>query len=108
MGNRVRAKVVKNKIAPPFRQAEFDMMFDSGISATGDLLDLGVDAGVVQKSGAWFNFGEVRLGQGRENVKNFLKENPDLFAEIHAKVMEAKGLTDASGEEEEAPAEADD
>jgi len=93
IGNRVRVKVVKNKVAPPFRQAEFDIMFDEGISTTGDLLDLGVEAEVVGKSGAWFNYGEVRLGQGRENSKNFLKENPDLFAEIHQKVLIAKGIT---------------
>lgn len=92
VGNRVRARVVKNKIAPPFRDAEFDIMFDEGISATGDLLDLAVDAEVVAKSGAWFNYGEVRLGQGRENVKRFLKENPDLFEEIKTKVLQAKGV----------------
>lgn len=92
VGNRVRAKVVKNKVAPPFRQAEFDIMFNEGISATGDLLDLAVDAAVVSKSGAWFNFGDVRLGQGRENVKTFLKENPDLFEEIKQKVLVVKGV----------------
>ena len=82
VGNRVRVKVVKNKVAPPFRQAEFDIMFNEGISATGDLLDLAVEEEVVQKSGAWFSFNEVRLGQGRENSKQFIKENPDLFEEI--------------------------
>jgi recombination protein RecA len=92
VGNRVRAKVVKNKIAPPFRQAEFDIMFDEGISASGDLLDLAVEAEVVQKSGAWFSFGDVRIGQGRENSKTFLKENPDLFEEVKTKVFAAKGL----------------
>ncbi len=92
VGNRTRAKVVKNKIAPPFRMAEFDIMFDEGISGTGDLLDLAVTSEVVQKSGAWFNYGEVRLGQGRENAKRFLKENKDLFQEILAKVMELKGV----------------
>jgi recombination protein RecA len=93
VGNRVRAKVVKNKIAPPFRQAEFDIMFDEGISASGDLLDLAVEVDVVQKSGAWFSFGEVRLGQGRENSKTFIRENSDLFAEIKQQVLEAKGMT---------------
>ena len=91
-GNRVRAKVVKNKVAPPFRLAEFDIMFDEGISATGDLLDLAVEDEVVAKSGAWFNYGEMRLGQGRENAKRFLKENEDLFEEIKARVLEARGV----------------
>ncbi len=95
VGNRVRARVVKNKIAPPFRDAEFDIMFNEGISATGDLLDLAVGADVVAKSGAWFNYGEVRLGQGRENVKRFLKENPDLFEEIKIKLLQAKGVLPA-------------
>jgi len=93
VGNRVRVKVVKNKVAPPFRVAEFDIMFNEGISASGDLLDLAVEEKVVDKSGAWFSYGDVRLGQGRENSKTFLRENPDLFAEIHAGVMEAKGVT---------------
>ncbi len=90
VGNRVRARVVKNKLAPPFRDAEFDIMFAEGISATGDLLDLGVETGVVQKSGAWFNYGDVRLGQGRENVKRFLADNPDLFQEIRKDVVDIK------------------
>jgi len=92
VGNRVRARVVKNKVAPPFRDAEFDIMFDSGISSTGDLLDLAVTCDVVSKSGAWFNFGEVRLGQGRENAKRFIGDNPELFAEILKGVMEKKGV----------------
>ena len=92
VGNRVRARVVKNKIAPPFRDAEFDIMFDSGISTTGDLVDLAVTTEVVQKSGAWFTYGEIRLGQGRENAKKFLKDNSDLFAEIRTKVMAKKGI----------------
>lgn len=90
VGNRTRARVVKNKIAPPFREAEFDIMFDEGISGSGDLLDLAVTCEVVQKSGAWFNFGETRLGQGRENSKKFIKENTELFEEIKKKVMEKK------------------
>jgi len=94
VGNRVRVKVVKNKVAPPFRQAEFDIMFDEGISATGDLLDLAVEAEVVQKSGAWFSFNEVRLGQGRENSKQFFKDNPDLFEEVKRLVLAAKGIGD--------------
>ncbi len=92
VGNRTRAKVVKNKIAPPFRDAEFDIMFDEGISLAGDLLDLAVTAEVCQKSGAWFTYGEVRLGQGRENAKRYLKDNPELFAEVRAKVLEKKGV----------------
>ena len=88
VGNRVRAKVVKNKVAPPFRQSEFDIMFNEGISATGDLLDLAITDGIAQKAGAWFSYGDVRLGQGRENSKQFLRENPDLFDEIKIKVLE--------------------
>ena len=76
IGNRTRAKIVKNKVAPPFREAEFDIMFGEGISKLGEILDLGVKLGVVQKSGAWFNYGEMRLGQGRDNAKQFLKEHP--------------------------------
>ena len=102
VGNRTRARVVKNKIAPPFRDAEFDIMFDRGISYEGDLLDLAVLCDVVSKSGAWFNYGSTRLGQGRENSKQFLFENKDLAKEIRAKVMEAKGLTKRAAEEAEA------
>ena len=90
VGNRVRARVVKNKVAPPFRQAEFDIMFNEGISAVGDLLDLAIECGVCQKSGAWFSCGEVRLGQGRENAKIFLKDSPDLVREIRAKILELR------------------
>ena len=82
IGNRTRAKIVKNKVAPPFREAEFDIMFGEGISKIGEILDLGVKLGVVQKSGAWFNYGEMRLGQGRDNAKIFLKEHPEVSAEI--------------------------
>ena len=82
IGNRTRAKIVKNKVAPPFREAEFDIMFVEGISKIGEILDLGVKLGVVQKSGAWFNYGEMRLGQGRDNAKIFLKEHPEVSAEI--------------------------
>ena len=87
VGNRVRAKVVKNKIAPPFREAEFDIMFNEGISLVGDLLDLGVNHGVVEKSGAWFSHGPTRLGQGREASKQFLRDNPDLIAQIRSAVL---------------------
>ena len=101
VGNRVRARVVKNKIAPPFRQAEFDIMFDSGISAEGDLLDMAVDEQVVDKSGAWFSYGDLRLGQGRENAKQFFKDNPDLFQEIQQKVLIKKGVTAPVEQEQE-------
>ena len=82
IGNRTRAKVVKNKVAPPFKEAEFDIMFGEGISKIGEILDLGVKLGVVQKSGAWFNYGEMRLGQGRDNAKQFLKDHPEVSDEI--------------------------
>ncbi len=82
IGNRTRAKIVKNKVAPPFREAEFDIMFGEGISKIGEILDLGVKLGVVQKSGAWFNYGDMRLGQGRDNAKQFLKEHPEVSGEI--------------------------
>jgi len=91
-GSRVRARVVKNKIAPPFRESEFDIMFDSGISYEGDLLDLALAGQVVEKSGAWLNYGTIRLGQGRENAKKFLIENKDLCEEVKNKVLAAKGL----------------
>ena len=91
-GNRTRAKIVKNKMAPPFRQAEFDIMFGQGISKNGEILDLGVSNRVVEKSGSWFSYGGERLGQGRENCKQFLLENPDIAAEIEEKIRIALGL----------------
>jgi len=95
VGNRVRARVVKNKIAPPFRDAEFDIMFNGGISYEGDLIDLGVNCDVVQKSGAWINYGKTRLGQGRENAKQFLKDNKELAGEIQDKVLVSLGVKEA-------------
>jgi recombination protein RecA len=95
IGSRVRARVVKNKIAPPFRDTEFDIMFDSGISYEGDLLDLALAAEVVTRSGAWLNYGDVRLGQGRENAKTYLADNPELCAELKEKIMAAKGVVPA-------------
>ncbi len=92
IANRVRARIVKNKVAAPFRTAEFDLDFQSGISREGDLIDLGVECEIVQKSGAWINYGEIRLGQGRENAKIFLKENPELTQEIEKKILIAKGM----------------
>ena len=97
VGNRVRARVVKNKVAPPFRDAEFDIMFDKGISVSGDLLDLAIAEGVAEKAGAWFSYGDVRLGQGRENAKRYLEENPDLCDEIRRRVLEAKGVARPAG-----------
>ncbi len=78
MGNRTRVRVVKNKVAPPFRVAEFDIMYSEGISREGGLIDLGLEMGLVKKSGAWFNLGEIRLGQGRENAKDYLRQNSDI------------------------------
>lgn len=93
VGNRTRVKVVKNKIAPPFKEAEFDIMFGKGISREGDILDLASDAGIVNKSGAWYAYNDAKIGQGRENAKQFLMDNPDLFAEIENKVREKFSLS---------------
>ena len=92
VGNQTRVKVVKNKVAPPFKQVEFDIMYGEGISKTGELLDLGVKAGVVEKSGAWYSYGDERIGQGRENAKTFLRENPQRAMEIEDKIRAAHGL----------------
>jgi recombination protein RecA len=92
IGNQTRVKVVKNKLAPPFKQVEFDIMYGAGVSKTGELIDLGVKAGVVEKSGAWFSYDSVRIGQGRENAKQFLKDNPDMAAKIEAQVRANSGL----------------
>ena len=88
VGNQTRVKVVKNKLAPPFRQVEFDIMYGEGISKTGELIDLGVKAGIVEKSGAWFSYDSQRLGQGRENAKLFLKDNPDVAATIEKAIRQ--------------------
>jgi recombination protein RecA len=123
VGNRVRVKVAKNKMAPPFRLAEFDIMFGQGISREGSLLDVAVDNGVVKKSGAWYTFDDDQLGQGRENSKRFLRENPELAMQLQAKVFEAVGMVttdedeaaavraepeDATAEPEDATAEPED
>ncbi len=89
IGNQVRVKVVKNKVAPPFRKAEFEITFGEGISRTGEIVDLGVDLGIIKKSGSWFSYGETRLGQGRDAVKKIIKDNPELSEEIEAKIAEA-------------------
>ena len=88
IGNQTRVKVVKNKIAPPFRKAEFDIMFGEGISRSGEIVDLGVENGIIKKSGSWFSYGETKLGQGRDGVKKLLEDNPELAAELEAKLME--------------------
>ena len=99
IGNRTRVKVVKNKLAPPFREAEFDIMYDQGISREGDVLDKAVDFRIVQKSGTWSSYNDTRLGQGRENAKAFLRENPEVFAEIEKQVRIKLGLEEGESEE---------
>jgi len=89
VGNRARVKIVKNKVAPPFRQAEFDIMYGEGISKTGEIIDIGVDKEIIKKSGSWFSYGETRLGQGRDAVRQLLIDNPELSAEIEAKIVAA-------------------
>ncbi|HEX9161110.1 MAG TPA: recombinase RecA [Thermoanaerobaculia bacterium] len=93
VGSRVKVKVVKNKVAAPFRQAEFDVGYGEGISKTGELIDIGLEEKMIEKSGSWFSYGAVRIGQGRENAKQFLADNPDLMAEIEGKVRKALGIT---------------
>ena len=92
VGNQTRVKVVKNKLAPPFRQVEFDIMYGEGISKVGELIDLGVKAGVVEKSGAWFSYDSQRIGQGRENAKQFLRDHKDIADTIEAKIRELSGV----------------
>jgi recombination protein RecA len=104
IGNRTRVKVVKNKVAPPFRQAEFDILYNEGVSHLALLIDLGSEMDVIEKSGAWYSYGDLRLGQGKENAKTFLTENPDVAEEIDVRVRAALGL----GEEPEAASGEDD
>ena len=99
IGNRVRAKIVKNKVAPPFREAEFDIMFGQGISREGSLLDVAVEHGIARKAGAWFTYDEVQLGQGKENSKRFLRENPDLALQLETAVYKAVGMIESDEEE---------
>jgi recombination protein RecA len=99
IGNRTRVKVVKNKLAPPFKDVEFDLMYGEGISKTGDLLDMGVTLDIVDKSGSWYSFEGERIGQGRENVKLFLIDNPDIFENIETKVREKLGIASNSSKE---------
>ena len=98
IGGLPRGRVVKNKLAPPFKEAEFDMMYDEGISQTGELIDLGVEEGIIDKSGPWYSFEGERIGQGRDNVKDFLKTNPDICNAVSAKLKEVLGF---SGEKKE-------
>jgi recombination protein RecA len=93
VGNRVRAKVVKNKVAPPFRNAEFDIIFGKGISREGGIIDLGAELGLIKKSGAFFSYGDIRLGQGKENARDYLKQNPELAGEIEKAIRASAGTT---------------
>lgn len=96
LGNRTRVKVIKNKVAPPFKQAEFDIMYGEGISKEGDVLDLAAEIDIVNKSGAWYSYGDIRLGQGRENAKIYIKEHPELLIEIENKVRDHYGVVEIS------------
>ena len=100
VGNQTRVKVVKNKVAPPFKQVEFDIMYGEGISKTGELIDLGVKAGVVEKSGAWYSYGDERIGQGRENAKQFLRDHPDMALQIEDKIRASHGLDFGAAEDD--------
>jgi recombination protein RecA len=95
IGNETRVKVVKNKVAPPFRQAEFDILYGAGTSRTGELVDLGTKYGIIEKSGAWFSYGQTRVGQGKENARQFFADNPDIAAEVEKKIREAAGINTA-------------
>lgn len=109
LGNRTRVKVVKNKLAPPFKEAEFDLMYGEGISQTGEVLDVGVSEGVIDKSGSWYSYNGERIGQGRENVKKYFDENPDIYRDITEKVQQKMGLTvskDNATEDQKTPAAA--
>ena len=106
IGNRTRVKIVKNKVAPPFRQAEFDIMYGQGISAAGELLDLAVEHNLIGKSGAWFSYGDERIGQGRDNAKTYLQENAAVAATIEAQVRQVLGMPQADSEALAASAQA--
>ncbi|WP_419677896.1 recombinase RecA [Aliarcobacter lanthieri] len=111
IGNRVKVKVVKNKVAAPFKQAEFDIMFGEGISKTGEIVDYGVKLDIIDKAGAWFSYGDTKIGQGRENAKVFLKDNPEISKEIEDKILNSMGINDAiitGGSDEEDTASLDD
>jgi len=106
VGNRTKVKVVKNKVAPPFRDAEFDILYGQGISRQGEILDLGADDGIVEKSGSWYSYAGERIGQGRENAKEFLREHPDVAAKIEAAIREKRGVPGQNGAEADADADA--
>ena len=103
VGNRTRVRVVKNKMAPPFTEAEFDILYGEGISKTGDLIDVGAEAGIIEKSGSWYSYDGERIGQGRENVRKFLKENPDLYEKVYRKTREVLHLSGAAKEADASP-----
>jgi recombination protein RecA len=105
VGNRTRVKVVKNKVAPPFKQAEFDIMYGQGISREGGLIDVGVEAGLVRKAGAWYTYEGDQLGQGKENSRNFLRDNPDLANELEKRILEKLGVGPHLDDAPAAPAE---
>jgi recombination protein RecA len=107
VGNRTRVKVVKNKVAPPFKQAEFDIMYGKGISREGSIIDIGVDLGIVKKSGAWYTYEGEQLGQGKENAKTFLLENPELMVEIDEKIRAQVGIKPGEEPVEDVMTEAD-
>jgi recombination protein RecA len=103
IGSQTRVKVVKNKVAPPFRQTEFDIIYNEGISKEGELVDIGSESGIVEKTGAWYSFNKERIGQGKDNARQFLKDNPDIAAEIEKRIREkAVAATRAPGAEDEA------
>ena len=102
-GNRTKVKVVKNKVAPPFREAEFDIIYGEGVSREGDLLDLGVTHNIVEKSGSWFSYKGERIGQGRENARQFMKDNPDIRAKVDTELRKVLGLTKSTEAETAAP-----
>ncbi|MEM1346974.1 MAG: DNA recombination/repair protein RecA, partial [Myxococcota bacterium] len=101
VGNRTRVKVVKNKVASPFREAEFDIMYGEGISLIGDIVDIGVELNIVDKAGSWYSYGDTRLGQGRENTKQFLEDNPEMMLDIENQIREHHGLPLAGEDEDE-------
>jgi recombination protein RecA len=103
VGNRTKVKVVKNKLAPPFREAEFDMIYGEGISKAGTVLDAGVEQGIIEKSGTWYTYKSERIGQGRENAKRYLKDNPKVLADLEVKVRAALGLKPVGGAPQPAP-----
>jgi recombination protein RecA len=105
VGNRVRVRVVKNKVAPPFKEAEFDIMFGKGINYEGELIDIGQKYNIIQRAGTWFSYGDDRMGQGRENARSFLVNNPDLRDKLKTEIFEKAGLSSNGHSKEEKPAE---